>query len=102
MKGQEYYQVIDQITDLWARLEQLVSGPPVSSDHCKLCLARHGDKMRLLYNGRPLNECSALERVAAVDELDTFYDVFENACSMRIEAAQNARDRLTDWLKRFA
>jgi hypothetical protein len=66
------YEEVDLLEARWKELESLLKGPPFAPEGSNLSMDRHGQDMRLLYRGRPLVECTLIDRIEAVEEVEAF------------------------------
>lgn len=71
MNEAEMYRKLDRLSELWKTLEERLKGTTVESR--PLSLSRQdGGKVRLCYNGKPVAECTAEEKIAAASGLTEF------------------------------
>lgn len=69
------FQLLDRINECWRAIEkEVLASHPFPLDGGKLTIGRQpgSGRMRLLYCGKPLSECSVADRVDAADDLANF------------------------------
>lgn len=98
MSDATYYARIDELNELWKRLEARVCTVPIEEPGLDLSVARHGEKIRLLYKGRPISECTAVEKVEAVALVPDLERAQREAIRERMARAEQAVQELRAYL----
>lgn len=70
----DFHSALNQLNQLWRDLETKLKGIPLKKSDFALSIERYGDLMRLCYNGKPITDCKAVEKVEAVDLVDTLLE----------------------------
>ncbi len=96
----QLFQLMDKITECWKAIEEDVlarHSPPLGGG--KLTVGRHPgtSKMRLLYDDKPLTDCSVAEKLAAADGLAGFRTRLAAADADLLARARTALSTLESW-----
>jgi hypothetical protein len=67
---------IDHLNELFAEFEGLIT-LGFRPDGWELYIARHGERLRLMYEGRAIAECSVQQKLAAAVALPEFVTLYK-------------------------
>lgn len=95
----DLYQKLDLLTSQWQELETLITGIGVDSENLKL--DRYHGKMRLLYKEKAISECSAVEKVEAVTEVEKLYGNYMLKFNNMMKETHQATIILGEWIAKF-
>lgn len=93
------YELVDKIMERWRQVEIRLQGSELKVEGLALSVERHGQHMRLCYNGKPLNECKMMDKIEAVVHLDRLYEEVQKRDSAMLEKAKTALKKLEGWLQ---
>lgn len=96
--SEAYYAKINELNELWKKLEERVNSVPVEESGLDLSVARYGEKIRLLYKGRPLSDCTAVEKVEAVGLVPSLERAQQTAIQERMAKAADAVEAMRVYL----
>ncbi len=93
------FEAADTLMELWKVIEKeaLAYYPLPMEETDGLTVQRYGANMRLVYNGRPLSECSLQEKINASKDLDNLSERLRVYKHSKKEAIEAAIQKLEAW-----
>lgn len=92
---------IERINKSWAYIEERVKKHPFEVTGFPLSIQRVGRAIRVCYNGRPISECKAEEKVAATQYLEEFLMHYETTKTNLAQQANVAAALLESYSGKF-
>ena len=92
---QELYASIDTLNAAFINLESKLKGITIKREGLRLSFERHGDRMRLCWDGKPICECKAEEKVDAAEHIDFLLTARNEIISALTARARVAAERVT-------
>lgn len=87
---QALYASIDALNAVLIVLESKLKGITIKQDGLRLSIERYGDQMRLCWDGKPICECKAEEKIEAAEHVGALLDARNEIIFNLTERAQTA------------
>lgn len=75
------YSIMDRLNDLITELEKQMKGTMIKVEGLNLSMERYNGQMRLLWNGKPVCECNAEDKINAMEHIDKLLSAKEKITS---------------------
>lgn len=102
---QELYTAIDKLNIAFDNLELKLKGVTIKRDGLRLSFERYGSgnrMMRLCWDGKPLSECKAEEKVDAAEQIEALLATRNEIVKTLTVRARVAAENLTKIVKSFS
>lgn len=99
MDATHFFVKVNKLNELWTKVEEILGRHPIEPPGARLTVGRHGDHMRIMYDGRPLTQCKAAEKIDAAYHLPNLVRAIEDKLAVDSGRADTACEILSEWLK---